>query len=284
MKTIHKTMTLTAIALMTLIGAASYGQPTPGSGGGQGGQNGPGGPGGPGMGRPMGPQGGPMLLLRNDVGQELHLSADQKSAIRELLRPPQGGQGGPGQGGPGQGGGQGGPGGGMGPGGPGGQGGPGQGGPGGPPNGPDPRGQHIEEELQDILNDAQYHRYHQLALQFDGAKAIGRPEVAQALNLTNEQKSSFRTRMQALQQAMRALMEQRLAPDQMRARAKQLEDAFNADVMAMLTADQRQTWRNMLGAPFTFQNEAPPQGGPGGPGQGGPGGNGGGPGGGRPGV
>lgn len=166
-------------------------------------QEGPGGPpppdqgpgGGPGEFRrpPMPPMRlGPIGLLMNPrVQHELRLSDDQIEKFRSLMPPRRGGPGG--FGGPGEGertpmpppDQEGGPGpGGPGPGGPG-FGGPGFGGPGGP------NGREMEKKIRSVLTDSQYHRFKQIDLQAQGARAIGRPEIAHELGLSEGQLSQI---------------------------------------------------------------------------------------------
>lgn len=251
------------LAAFAMLASIVVAQPGPGGqGGGQ--QGGPGG-----QGRPPMQMGGPMLLLRPDVGTELKLTDQQKQAIQEVVRPPRGGgQGGPGQGGPGgppPGGGQGGddhqgppPGGGQG----GGEfGGPPPGGQGGDHQGPPPqdgRGKQIEEKIKAILSEGQYKRYHQLALQWDGPKAIGRPDVAQALNLSEDQLDKVKAIMDDLHEAMQDLLSQQLPREQFEAKRQELENSANGKIIGLLSADQKSKWEAMLGPKFEFKKLPPP--------------------------
>jgi hypothetical protein len=234
----------------------------PGGPGGQGGPGGPGGPpqggfgqGGPGQGGPPQggfqggpPQGGPPQQRGGQGG------------------PPQQGQGGF-QGGPpqGQGGfGQRGPG---GPGGPGGQGGPGN----------DQHRQEMEAKVKGILNADQYARYQQLALQAEGPRAFGRKDVAEKLNLSEDQQQKIREIHEANRPQPPAPGGQGGPPDfeKMRAEGDKRREEIMQKILGVLTSNQKSTWNSMVGKPFKFQ---PPQmrgpggqGGPGGPGgQGGP--------------
>lgn len=282
---------------------AELGQRGPGGGqqrgpGGQ--QRGPGGQGGPGgqmMMRRMNPA--VEVLSQQAVHKELKLTQEQVQQIGQLLekfRPPMG----PGSGGPG--GGPGGPGGG-GVGGPGQGGGEGQAGPrgggqrrGGEEGGPmGQRGPRIEEEVKQILNEGQFHRFEQLVLQFEGPTAVMRPEIGEVLGLTDQQREQIREIMAEARpegrrggefgqgggqrgqggqgggvgqgggqrgQGGEAGQGQRPTPptpEEMEARRKELE----AKLMSVLTADQKAKWQSMLGAPFTFEKpavrQAPPQ-------------------------
>lgn len=213
-----------AVAAGVFVGVCAMAQEPAGppQGGPQGGfQGGPqGGPQGGRMGGPppmMGrrPMGGPAILLRPEVREELKLSDDQvkkiESAFHLQARGPRGDHsrgdqppmGGPGPDGPGGPNGEGGPG--MPPP-PGEEGGPGmppppdggfggrQGGPGmGRPDGPDNAGRVAEadKKLKGILNGEQFARYHEISLQMAGPDAITRPDVAKQLGLSEEQVSKI---------------------------------------------------------------------------------------------
>lgn len=186
-------------------------------GGQQGGppQGGPGGQGGMQGGMRGGAPQGPMILRDPKVQKELKLSEDQIGKIQAALQEmrPQGGPGGQGGfgGGQGQGGqGQGGAGGGQGRGGQGGTGGGqagaggGQGrGGGGQAGGPGGQGgfgggispeqmQQFDAKLQTILNEGQFARYKQLALQSAGPRAFTQPDVIERLGLSEEQLDQMR--------------------------------------------------------------------------------------------
>lgn len=222
-----------AIAAGVLVGVCAMAQEPAGppQGGPQGGfQGGPqGGPNGGRMGGPppmMGrrPQGGPAILLRPEVRDELKLTDDQVKKIETEFHikahGPQGradrrgpGERGPGAGGPGPDGPR--------PGGPGMEGGPGmppppmgggeEGGPGMPPppndsfGGPEggprmgrPEGPgnaariaEAEKKLKGILNDKQFTRYREISLQMAGPDAVMRPDIAQQLGLSEDQKTKI---------------------------------------------------------------------------------------------
>ncbi len=198
-----------------------------------------------GRGGPGGPAGGPMLLMRQDVQQELTMTQAQIQAVRELLPPP--GRGGD-RGGPPPGGDRGGDRGGPPPG----------GGHDGPPAGGDNHRQHIEQQLRQILNQTQFTRYQQLALQFDGPKALGRPDVQQRLEVTDAQKNQMRPALEAHKQAMQALRDRQLTPDERDQAIREIDNRLNQAMMGILTNAQKQEWQRILGARFQFQRQGPP--------------------------
>ncbi len=261
--------TLLAIAALTAVCALSFGQP---QGGGFGPPQGPGGMrGGPGMG-PGGGLQGPQLLMNPSVQKELKLTEEQKQELGKLM--PQRGPGGPG--GPpdrGQGGqrgqfGQGGQ--------------RGQGGQGGPPQGERRQGgpggpnQEMEKKIQGILSDSQYRRYQEIGLQQQGAMALTRPEIAEKVRLTENQREQVRQILEQNRPGGRPPQGgERRDPAQMRAEMEKNQAALNAKVVAILSGEQKAVWQSMLGKPFKIEH---PQGGPGFGGPGGPGGPGRGPG------
>ena len=262
---------LTVLALVAAIGTAVCAQDGPPPGGID--QNGPpsAGPQGP-SGRMQGPPrrgiGGPMLLMLPAVQKDLKLSDDQIQKIKALM-PPSPGQGGGQNGGPPDGG-------------------PANGGPpnGGPPNGGPPgggfqngprgrgNGAEMDKKLQEILTADQYSRLKQIRLQVEGPRAMLRPEIAQKLGLTQDQ----RDQIQNVFQQDRPTPPpndgggQNGGPGNFRQAMEERRTKIDKAVMAILTDSQKSTWHELTGAPIKL----PPMG-PGGPG--GRGGFGGGPGG-----
>ncbi len=235
---------------------------------GQGGpQRGP--QGGPRGGMRMGPPHGPQLLLNPQVIKELKETDTQVQKIRELMK---GQRGGPGQGGPGgpppQGGGQDGDQGFGGPppqGGPGGQGGPGQGGPGFDPE----KGKQMESAIKKILNETQYKRYRQIDLQVDGPRAFQRPEVVEALQISEDQMDQIREIME--QNRPQGGPPQGGPGQGGRGQGDpgKFADELMKKITAVLSDSQKSKFKELVGAPFKLER---PKGGPqGGPGQGGPG-------------
>jgi len=195
---------------------------------------------------------GPALLLRASVEKELRLTDDQISKIEELVPARrEGGPGGPPPGGPPPGGSEG-----MAPGGPpppgGGEAGgppPPGGGPGGP-GGPD-RGREMEKKIKAILDANQFTRYRQIALQVQGAQAIGRPEVAGKLQLSDDQQSQIDGIVRQMRDKMRQAHDAGADKSQMDSIRKDTE----TKILSLLTASQLNTWQGMLGTPFTLGND-----------------------------
>jgi hypothetical protein len=102
-----------------------------------------------------------------------------------------------------------------------------------------------EQWLQTKLTEAQRKRFSQLDLQWEGASAlIKRPVLTDHLRLTPEQHAR--------------LSEAIAARDRRRASGAdhwQCERELFLQTRAMLTTEQRQRWRAMLGPPFSFTRQ-----------------------------
>jgi hypothetical protein len=100
----------------------------------------------------------------------------------------------------------------------------------------------VDAKLATILDSKQMERLAQLRLQQEGPSAIARAEVAEELNLTKEQ----RDKVAKIQEDSRgggggdfAAMRER-------------REKANADILAVLTEEQKTKWNEMKGKEFTF--------------------------------
>ena len=148
-----------------------------------------------------------------------------------------------------------------------------------------------EEAVKAILDEKQFARYEELRLQRAGVMALGRPEVADKLALTQEQKDKLAELRPQFggpggpggrgpggrgpggqggqpggQGGERPDFQAMMA--QMRERQAKME----ADMLAVLTPEQKTKWESMQGKKFEFPQPQFGQGGPGGRGPGGQGG------------
>jgi hypothetical protein len=108
--------------------------------------------------------------------------------------------------------------------------------------------------LEGVLEDAQRDRLRQLALQQQGLFALGEPDVARELKITDRQREQFMGLVQAMERQLRPLARQAQAggaaavgPKMMKIR-KEHEDK----VAALLSAGQRKRWQEMLGKAFAL--------------------------------
>ncbi|HEX7446238.1 MAG TPA: hypothetical protein VF306_01765 [Pirellulales bacterium] len=113
-----------------------------------------------------------------------------------------------------------------------------------------------DEKLAGILNAEQLARLEELRLQREGSAALLRPEVANKLGLSDEQ----RRQLGDLQAKARGAGAgganfQQMSEDERReffAQMQQRREAADKQMLAVLTAEQRQTIDEMKGEAFTF--------------------------------
>ena len=289
---IHTALAVVAVALFCFTDAVDA------QGGGRGGRGGRGG-GGPGS-----RIGAAQLLGVEAVQQELQITAEQLEALGGLTGNRRGGGGGaqgrPGGGGRGQGGadgggrGQGGAGGGgRGQGGAGG-GGRGQGGAGGGGRGQGGGGRgaggaggaEMDEQLAEILNEAQIKRLNEIRINVLGANALTDSKVAEAVGLTTDDVQKIEEARSAAFAEMRQNMMQNMSGgggdrSAMMEKMQEMRASVDKSIMEMLTEEQATRFQTLKGEPFELDMRELMMGGRGG--QGGPGGRGGGGAGGRPG-
>jgi Spy/CpxP family protein refolding chaperone len=121
-----------------------------------------------------------------------------------------------------------------------------------------------DKAVGDILTDpAQLKRYHELALQRQGAAALAQKAVQDQLNLTDDQRKQI-TDIQAKGQADQQAAIQAAGGFQafgsmsdddrakFRDKMTSIQNDTNTKLLAVLTDAQKAQWKTMQGAPFTF--------------------------------
>ena len=130
-----------------------------------------------------------------------------------------------------------------------------------------------DEAVKALLKPEQWTRLSELRVQRDGVRALSREEVQKQLTLTEEQIAKVKSLTDAQNaggfgggQNFQDMSEEerRKLFEEMQAK----REAFEKDMAAVLTEEQKATWTKMQGAKFEF----PQRGGPGGGGPGGAGG------------
>lgn len=137
--------------------------------------------------------------------------------------------------------------------------------------GDDERQQKMEERdkanqaaIAEILNPDQLKRFKQISLQQRGAQAFGDPEIAQALNLTSEQKDRIKAIQDAGLAEMRELFQAGDAGgdrQELQKKGMDLRNASNEKAQAVLTTEQQAKWKEMTGEPFKGEIRQGPRGG-----------------------
>jgi len=118
--------------------------------------------------------------------------------------------------------------------------------------------------LSRILDAEQLERLNQLRLQREGVAAFARPEVAKQLGLSDEQQSTIRSIQEASRPQFGGGPGGFGPPDF--ARIEQQRQKARADILEVLTDDQKAKWTAMTGKEFKFPTPQFGGFGPGGPG------------------
>ena len=111
-----------------------------------------------------------------------------------------------------------------------------------------------DELAKMILEPKQIERLNQLVLQRTGAAALERQEVADKLGLTADQKDKIRKIREASRPERGAFDRNASREEQQKAAAEARERRAkaDADVLAVLTPQQKETWEKLLGKKFDF--------------------------------
>jgi Spy/CpxP family protein refolding chaperone len=117
-----------------------------------------------------------------------------------------------------------------------------------------------QKAVGEILNEEQQKRYKQISLQLQGPGALGDPDVASAIGLSDDQKKSVEEIQTAAREEMRALFE---AGGGDREKFRTARDATNEKLQAVLTDEQKSKWKELTGEPFKGELQGPERGGEG---------------------
>jgi Spy/CpxP family protein refolding chaperone len=110
------------------------------------------------------------------------------------------------------------------------------------------------KQVNAILNTDQQKRFKEISLQQQGYSALAQPAVADELKLTDDQKSKLKDIVQHQQEAMREIFQsaggdRAAAQEKMQTLRKETDDK----IAALLTDDQKNNWKAMLGGPFKLE-------------------------------
>jgi len=130
-----------------------------------------------------------------------------------------------------------------------------------PPEQRGPKLQQFREEanrmvgnvLGQLLNAEQQKRLRQIMLQQEGLLALGNPEVAGELKLTDEQKTKFSFVVREMQKGFEAVQQSAASggdPRTVMQEAMKLRKGHESKIDALLTDAQKQQWKTMLGKPI----------------------------------
>jgi len=117
----------------------------------------------------------------------------------------------------------------------------------------------VMTSLGSILKPEQTKRFEQISLQSRGAQAFADPKVAEGLKITDEQKDKLKEINESANEKRRELMQG--FQDDREGTMKKLAE-FNKELMgkvaALMTDDQKKTWKEMTGEPYEIKFEPRP--------------------------
>jgi hypothetical protein len=107
--------------------------------------------------------------------------------------------------------------------------------------------------LKETLKSQQLQRLQQLELQQEGPFALGRPEIGKELHVTEEQRKQFMGVVQEMQKKIEPLVKEAESggnPEEIRPKVLRIRKEHGARIEAILSDTQKRQWQNMLGKPF----------------------------------
>jgi hypothetical protein len=117
----------------------------------------------------------------------------------------------------------------------------------------------FEQAMAGILSADQLKRARQLSLQLEGAAAFARPEIADPLGFTPEQRKQVSDILRTSEERMQAVMEAHIPgtvpPAALQAaitESEAIRKAADRALLGLLTEAQQQRWRSLMGEPFQF--------------------------------
>ena len=112
----------------------------------------------------------------------------------------------------------------------------------------------LEKQLSQILNEQQMKRLKQIALQVEGYAALERPEVAERVGLTKEQRQKIRDILrQAAEKRREAFQQGRSDRQAAFQRMREIRQWVDGEIEKLLTPEQKKKWQELIGEPFKFE-------------------------------
>jgi Spy/CpxP family protein refolding chaperone len=107
-----------------------------------------------------------------------------------------------------------------------------------------------EKTVGEILKPEQLKRVKQISLQQQGARALSIPEVATALNLTDEQKDKLKSIQEEARTGRGQRGQRGQRTEEERKKLEEARKATNEKLMNVLTAEQKTKLKELTGEPF----------------------------------
>lgn len=124
------------------------------------------------------------------------------------------------------------------------------------------RNAETDEKIGEIMGAERLKRLKQIQFQAAGPMALFSPRVADQLQLTEAQRDQIRGQMRSGGERMREIFSGTNDPEERRAAFRDFRKEQEAQMLALLTAEQKKKWQEMKGEPVGFEFEPPGFGGP----------------------
>ena len=111
--------------------------------------------------------------------------------------------------------------------------------------------------LQGLLQEEQFKRLRQLELQQQGPFALGQPDVAQELSITDEQRNQFVMVVQEMQTKIEPLIKEEQSrgnPQEIGPKIRKIRKEQEERIEAILNDAQKKQWMEMLGEPLDLDD------------------------------
>ena len=111
----------------------------------------------------------------------------------------------------------------------------------------------LAKQLKEVLQPEQLNRLRQVALQQEGAFALGQEDVRKELKISQQQMMKFMAIVQDLHKKVEPLMKEAHSggnPEEIRPKIEQLRKDHAKQIEAVLTDAQKKQWKELLGPPF----------------------------------
>jgi Spy/CpxP family protein refolding chaperone len=113
----------------------------------------------------------------------------------------------------------------------------------------------LTKSLGDVLQPEQVKRVKQIAVQTQGVRAFSDETVQKELKLTDDQKDKIKTINDDMRQEMQSIFSGGGDREENRKKMQTLQKETMEKVSAVLTDDQKKTWKEMTGEPFEVKFE-----------------------------
>jgi hypothetical protein len=118
----------------------------------------------------------------------------------------------------------------------------------------------LNKELKDALKPEQFKRFQQIALQQRGAQAFSDPEIQTKIGYTDEQKTKLKEILDNNNKEMQAIREANQGDFQAQMpKIQALRKETGEKALALLSADQKKSWKELTGEPYEVKFEPRPR-------------------------